>query len=170
MANLLRKEVSSIAELGLVRVDDRLIHGQVVAVWVKHIRVDLIVIVDDSVAKDPFMQDVLRLSAPPGITVDVRSVREGIATLGENAPGRDRTMVLVKSPKTARLLFDGGIRFAHLNVGGIGGGPGRKSLFKNISMSEEEKSILKSLVKDGVKITLQTVPGEQTADFASLVK
>ena len=159
-----------IAELGLVRIDDRLIHGQVVAVWVKHIRVDSIIIVDNGVAKDSFMQDVLRLSAPPGITIDARSVQEGIATLGSDTPNRDHIMVLLKSPKTARQLFDGGLHFSHLNVGGIGAGPGRKSLFKNISMSEEEKSILKSLVKDGVKITIQTVPGEQTADFASLVK
>lgn len=159
-----------IAELGLVRIDDRLIHGQVVAVWVKHIRTDTIVIVDDGVAKDPFMQEVLRLAAPPGITVDVRTVQEAITTLGNDAPNRERIMVLLKSPKTARQLFDGGVRFSHLNVGGIGAGPGRKSLFRNISMSEEEKSILKSLVRDGVKVTLQTVPGEQTADFASLVK
>jgi len=162
--------VIKIAELGLVRIDDRLIHGQVVAVWLNHIRVDKIVIVDDGVAKDSFMQDVLRLSAPPGITVDARSVQEGIASLGSDVPNRERIMVLMKSPKTARRLFDGGIHFSHLNIGGIGAGPGRKSLFKNISMSEEEKSILKSLVKDGVKITLQTVPGEKTADFASLVK
>jgi PTS system mannose-specific IIB component len=162
--------VIKIAELGLVRIDDRLIHGQVVAVWVKHIRVEMIVIVDDGVAKDSFMQDVLRLSAPPGITVDVRSVEQGIATLGSDTPNREYIMVLVKTPKTARQLFDGGLHFSHLNVGGVGAGPGRKSLFKNISMSEEEKTILKSLVKDGVKVTLQTVPGEQTADFASLVK
>jgi PTS system mannose-specific IIB component len=162
--------VSTIAELGLVRIDDRLIHGQVVAVWVKHIRTDLIIIVDNGVAKDSFMQEVLRLAAPPGITVDVRSVQEGIATLGSDAPHRERIMVLLKSPKVARQFFDGGVRFTHLNVGGIGAGPGRKSLFKNISMSEDEKAILKSLVKEGVKITLQTVPGEQTADFSSLVK
>lgn len=159
-----------IAELGLVRIDDRLIHGQVVAVWLNYMRVDLIVIIDDGVAKDAFLQDVLRLAAPPRVTIDVRSVQEGVAALGSDVPNREHIMVLLKSPKTARQLFDGGVRFSHLNIGGIGAGPGRKSLFKNISMSEEEKSILKSLVKDGVKITLQTVPGEQKADFASLVK
>lgn len=159
-----------ITELGLVRIDDRLIHGQVVAVWVKHIRTDLIVIVDNDVAADPFMQEVLRLAAPPGIKVDVRSVQEGIATLGDEAACRDRTMVLLRSPKVARQLFGGGVRFTHLNVGGIGAGPGRRPLFKNISMSEEEKAILKSLIDEGVKITLQTVPGEQWVDFSSLVK
>lgn len=160
----------TIAEFSLVRIDDRLIHGQVVAVWVKHIRIDRIIIVDDGVAKDPFMQEVLRLAAPPGIKVDVRTIQEAIATLGEGSPQRDRTMVLLKSPQAARLLFDGGVRFNHLNVGGIGAGPGRKSVFKNISMSDEEKEILKSLVKDGVRITLQTVPGEQCVDFSSLMK
>lgn len=160
--------MNSIADLALVRIDDRLIHGQVMAVWVKHIKVDLIVVVDDGVAKDAFLQDVLRLAAPPGITVEVRSVKEGIATLGENAPNREHTMVLVKTPKVARALFDGGVRFSHLNVGGIGGGPGRKSVFKNISMSEEEKETLKGLIKDGVKVTLLTVPGEQSLDFATV--
>lgn len=161
-------EVKVITDLALVRIDDRLIHGQVMAVWVKHIKVDLIVVVDDGVAKDSFLQDVLRMAAPPGITVEVRSVQEGVATLSENAPNREHTMVLVKTPKVARALFDGGIRFSHLNVGGIGGGPGRKSVFKNISMSEEEKAVLKSLIKDGVKVTLLTVPGEQSLDFASV--
>lgn len=159
-----------IAEFSLVRIDDRLIHGQVVAVWVKHIRTERIVIVDDGVAKDPFMQEVLRLAAPPGIKVDVRTIQEAIATLGEGSPQRDRTMLLLKSPQVARQLFDGGVRFSHLNVGGLGAEPGRKLVFKNISMSDEEKAILKSLVKDGVKITLQTVPGEQCVDFSALVK
>jgi len=162
--------VKSIGEFALVRIDDRLIHGQVMAVWIKHLDVEVIVIVDDRVAKDPFMQDVLRMAAPPGITVEVCSVEEAIATLGENALKKDRTMVLVKSPNTARLLFDGGVRFSRLNVGGIGGGPGRRSIFKNISMSEDEKCVLRSLVRDGVRVTLLTVPGERAVDFASMVK
>ncbi len=153
-----------------MRIDDRLIHGQVVAVWVKHIRTDRIVIVDDGVAKDPFMQEVLCLAAPPGIQVDVRTVQEAVATFGEGSAERDRTMLLLKSPQAARRLFDGGVRFSHLNIGGLGVAPGRKSIFRNISMSDEEKAILKSLVRDGVKITLQTVPGEQCVDFSALVK
>lgn len=160
--------MNAITDFALVRIDDRLIHGQVMAVWVKYIKVDQIVIVDDGVAKDSFLQDVLRLAAPPGITVEVRSVQEGIATLGESAPNREHMMVLVKTPKTVRALFDGGVHFSHLNVGGIGGGPGRKSVFKNISMSEDEKGTLRSLIKDGVKVTLLTVPGEQSLDFAAV--
>ena len=154
--------------MGLVRIDDRLIHGQVVTIWVKALRSTRIVIVDDSVAADSFMQDVLRLAAPPGVTVDVCTVQEGIATLGEDTPGRDKTLVLVKSPRVAEQLYQGGVKFKALNVGGIGAGPGRRSVFKNISMSGEEIATLKRLMAEGVQITLQTVPGEKCVAFVSM--
>jgi mannose/fructose/N-acetylgalactosamine-specific phosphotransferase system component IIB len=152
----------------LVRIDDRLIHGQVIAVWCKHRRFTRIVIVDDGVAADPFMQEVLRLSAPPGLEVDVLSVEEGIDTLTRNLPNRDTTMVLMKSPQTAHRLYDGGLEYSTLNIGGIGSGPGRKNIFKNIAASKEEIVILKYLLDQGVEITLLTVPGEKSKAFSDL--
>jgi mannose/fructose/N-acetylgalactosamine-specific phosphotransferase system component IIB len=152
----------------LVRIDDRLIHGQVIAVWCKHRRFTRIVIVDDGVAADSFMQEVLSLAAPPGLQVDVLSIQEGIETLGENAPNRGATMVLMKSPQTARQLYDGGLTYSALNIGGIGSGPGRKNIFKNIAASKEEIAILKHLLEQGVEITLLTVPGEKSKSFADL--
>jgi mannose/fructose/N-acetylgalactosamine-specific phosphotransferase system component IIB len=152
----------------LIRIDDRLIHGQVIAVWCKHRRFTRIVIVDDGVAADPFMQEVLRLSAPPGLEVDVLSVEEGIDTLTRNLPNRDTTMVLMKSPQTAHRLYDGGLEYSTLNIGGIGSGPGRKNIFKNIAASKEEIVILKYLLDQGVEITLLTVPGEKSKAFSDL--
>jgi mannose/fructose/N-acetylgalactosamine-specific phosphotransferase system component IIB len=151
-----------------VRIDDRLIHGQVVTIWVKALRSNRIVIVDDNVAADSFMQDVMRLAAPPGITVDVCTVQEGITTLGEDVPSRDRILVLLKSPRSAEQLYAGGVKFKALNIGGIGAAPGRRRVFKNISMSGEEITTLQCLMAEGVEITLQTVPGEKCVAFASL--
>jgi mannose/fructose/N-acetylgalactosamine-specific phosphotransferase system component IIB len=152
----------------LVRIDDRLIHGQVIAVWCKHRRFTRIVIVDDGVAADAFMQEVLRLAAPPGLEVDVLSIEEGIDTLTGNLSNRGTTMVLVKSPQTARRLYDGGLEYSALNIGGIGSGPGRKNIFKNIAASQEEIVILKYLLDQGVEITLLTVPGEKSKAFSDL--
>jgi len=152
----------------LVRIDDRLIHGQVIAVWCKHQRFTRIVIVDDGVAADAFMQEVLRLAAPPGLQVDVLSVEEGISALTGNPPNRGTTMVLVKSPQTAKRLYDGGLKYSALNIGGIGSGPGRKNIFKNIAVSKEEIVILKHLLDQGVEITLLTVPGEKSKSFSDL--
>ncbi|MDY6876371.1 MAG: PTS sugar transporter subunit IIB [Chloroflexota bacterium] len=161
--------MNTIEELGLVRIDDRLIHGQVIAVWCKQRRFTRIVIVDDGVAADSFMQEVLSLAAPPGLQVSALSVKEGINALGQDTPDRGTTMVLLKSPLAAKRLYDGGVKYAALNVGGIGNAPGRKNIFKNISASEEEIVILKYLTDQGVKITLLTVPGERSKAFSDLV-
>jgi D-glucosaminate-specific PTS system IIB component len=151
-----------------VRIDDRLIHGQVIAVWCKHRRFTRIVIVDDGVAADPFMQEVLKLVAPPGLEVDVLSIEEGIDALTRDLPNRGTTMVLLKSPQVARRLYDGGLEYSALNIGGIGSGPGRKNIFKNIAASKEEIVILKYLLDQGVEITLLTVPGEKSKAFSDL--
>jgi PTS system mannose-specific IIB component len=161
--------VSAIEELSLVRIDDRLIHGQVIAVWCKHRRFTNIVIVDDGVAADPFMQEVLGLAAPPNLQVDVFSIKDGIKALSENTSNWGTTMVLLKSPLAAKQLYDGGLEYNALNVGGIGSGPGRKNIFKNIAVSEEEITILKYLMDKGVEITLLTVPGEKSKSFSALV-
>lgn len=160
----------SIEALGLVRIDDRLIHGQVVAVWCLHQTFTRIVIVDDGVAADPFMQEVLSLAAPPGIQVEVFSVTDSIEVLGENAADRRTTMVLMKSPQTAKRLYDGGVQYDALNVGGIGKAPGRRNVFKNIAVSDDEIAILKYLMDQGVTITFLTVPGEKSKAFADLVR
>jgi PTS system mannose-specific IIB component len=160
--------VTGIEELGLVRIDDRLIHGQVIAVWCRHRRFTRILVVDDGVAADPFMQEVLSLAAPPGLRVDVFSIEDGINVLNEDPSNWGTTMVLMKSPSSAKRLYDGGLEYNALNIGGIGSGPGRKNVFKNIAFSEEESAILKYLMDKGVEITLLTVPGEKSKSFSDL--
>jgi len=155
--------------LGLVRIDDRLIHGQVIMVWCKHRRFTRIVIVDDGVAADAFMQEILSLAAPPNLHVDVFSVEDGVKALNEDTPDRGTTMVLLKSPQAAKRLYDGGLKYNALNVGAIGSAPGRKNVFKNIAVSEDEVVILKYLMDEGVEITLLTVPGEKSKAFSDLV-
>jgi len=153
-----------------VRIDDRLIHGQVIAIWCRHQRFTRVVVVDDGVAADPFMRDVLTLAAPPGLAVQVLSLAEGLRELGVGRPDRPTTMVLLKSPSAAQRLYEGGVTFNRLNIGGVGGGPGRHTLFRNIALSDEELAILESLLARGVQITLLTVPGEKAKDFADLVE
>jgi PTS system mannose-specific IIB component len=79
-------------------------------------------------------------------------------------------MVLLKSPEAARKLYDGGVEYEALNVGGLGSAPGRKSVFKNISASEEEIATLAYLMREGVKITFLTVPGEKSKQFSELIE
>ena len=156
-------------EWGLVRIDDRLIHGQVIAVWCKHRPFTRIVIVDDEVAADSFMQEVMRLAAPPGLRVDVLSLEEAIRRLPQDPHPRETTMVLLRSPQTALRLYEGGVRYMALNVGGLGSGPGRRPLFRHIAASDEEIAAMKALAERGVDITFLTVPGEKARPFKDLL-
>jgi D-glucosaminate PTS system EIIB component len=162
--------VIAISDWALVRIDDRLIHGQVIAVWVRQQKFTRIIIIDDKVAADSFMQDVLKLSAPPNLQVDVVSVDTALSTLSAATPNRETTMVLMKSPDTAKRLFDGGLYTAALNIGGIGSGPGRKNVYRNTALSDAEFNTLKYLHEKGVKITFLTVPGEKPKAFSEMVK
>ena len=157
----------TIKNWSLVRIDDRLIHGQVIAVWCKSKTFTRIQIVDDVVAADPFMVDVLRLAAPAGLEVVAENVEQSVKSLQDN-PTPETTMILMKYPKTARQLYDAGITFSALNIGGMGMGPGRKNVFKNTSISKEEYDTLKSLQDDGIQITFLSVPGEKSKEFKDL--
>lgn len=159
--------MSNIKDWSLVRIDDRLIHGQVIAVWCNSKTFTRIQIVDDAVAADAFMVDVLRLAAPAGLEIVAETVEDSVKSLQENTTP-ETTMVLMKYPKTARQLYDAGITFNALNIGGMGMGPGRKNVFKNTSISKEEYDTLKTLQDDGVKITFMSVPSEKSKDFANL--
>ena len=156
-------------ELGLVRIDDRLIHGQILAVWCRQRRFTRIVVVDDGVANDAFLQQVMRLAVPETIRLDILTVAQAIDALGEDAPNRETTMVLLKSPLAAKRLFDGGVRYRALNLGPLGRAPGREIIFKEVALSEEEIAILRRLHDEGVVTTVLSVPGDPPRLISELV-
>lgn len=157
--------------LRLVRVDDRLIHGQVVAVWLRAIGADRIVIIDDKTAHDEFLKEVLLLAAPRGTPVEVYDLAEGaprVAELSESSS--EAVFVLMRTPLTALRLREMGAAFDVLNVGGLGAGPGRRPFYKNISATEEELAAMRSLEAMGTKVELRIVADDRAVAFASVDK
>lgn len=149
----------------LARIDDRLIHGQVMTAWVKYTQANRIIIVDDGVAQDPFMEKVLRMAAPPGIKVEVYDTQSAVAVLkGEGYPG-ENVIVLAKYPRTIYTLMEGGVGIKELNVGGMGASPGRKSLYRNISVSQEEREVFKKILSKGVTILIRIVPDDKGVEI-----
>ena len=155
--------------LEFTRIDDRLIHGQVVAAWLHaYSKVQHIIVIDDKTRQDPFMQEMFTLLVPTGITIVIYSVDEAIAKL--KAGLEKPTMVIVKVPQTIKSLIDAGIDIDFVNIGGMGMTPGRKKFFQNISTSPEENQILKELVARGVKVEIQIIPAQKKVDVSTLLK
>ncbi len=154
--------------LKLVRVDDRLIHGQVVAIWLRTLGARRIVIVDDRTARDDFLREILELAAPPGVPVEVHEVESGIERVRALVNDPEPVFVLMRSPVTAVRLQEAGIEFSLLNVGGIGAGPGRKPLYRNISASPEEIAAMRQLEAMGTRVELRIVEGDRPVLFSSV--
>ena len=153
----------------LARIDDRLIHGQVMTAWVKSTFGNRIIIVDDTVAKDDFIQRVLKMSAPPGIKVEVYSIDTGADILMEAPKDGEKVIVLAKYPKTLEGLVDKGVVIKELIVGGMGAAPGRKKLYRNISTSQEEKDIFSRLIQKGVEVNIRIVPDDRSTPVSKLL-
>jgi len=154
--------------LMFTRIDDRLIHGQVCAAWLKTLpSVQHILVIDDKVSQDPFMGEMFSLLVPAHISIEIRSVEEATALMKAGLP--KPTMVIVKVPDTIKRLIDNGIDIDFVNIGGMGMSAGRKKLFQNISASDAEREIFKELIAKGVKVEVQIIPAAKQFDVAKLL-
>lgn len=161
------------AQVVLARIDDRFIHGQVVTKWLQYVGgCDEIFISDHAMRQDAFLQTVMEMAAPPGIKLRVYSLEETIQAFQEMGPeDRRRIMLLLRDPRAALRLIEENVPIQELNVGGMGAGPGRVPLYRNISASQEEISLLQAIQDKGVKVGLRVVPdGDAGTDLASLLK
>jgi PTS system mannose-specific IIB component len=154
--------------LRLVRIDDRLIHGQVVAVWLRALGARRIVIVDDASARDEFLREVLTLAAPEGVPVEVYDVASGAVRCIELAKTPEPVIVLARSPRTMLALRQAGVPIEVVDLGGMGGGPGRKRFHKTISVSPDELRELRELEQLGTRVVVQIVADDRPIPLAQL--
>ncbi len=154
--------------LALARIDDRLIHGQVMTQWVRYRSFNTILIVDDAVAKDTFLAQVAIMAVPREFAGKVCSVEDGARYLLEEAGG-ERILLLVKTPETIEALTESGVAVPELNVGGIGMRPDRKKIYRNIAVSDVEKDVFRRLLNKGMRITVQMVPTDSAIEISKLL-
>lgn len=145
------------------RVDERLIHGQVMTSWVKKYWVKKIILIDDEIVQDDFMKDVLALSAPQGVKVEVRSAADAAAALAQDSSD-ENIMLLFKELRFVRLLVNYGYPLKELNIGNIGSAPGRKAITKEVYISEEEKGFLRELNQKNIFVYIQKLPQDAQVD------
>jgi PTS system mannose-specific IIB component/fructoselysine and glucoselysine-specific PTS system IIB component len=142
----------------LVRVDDRLIHGQVVVGWVQALGVQRIVLVDDEVSANEWERELYRLSVPPGLAVEFASVDEAVPLVEGWGGERQRTILLVGDLDTIVRLCSRSEYIRKVNVGGLHDGTARSQRLSYVYLSDEEAQQLLALSEAGVEVTAQDVP------------
>ncbi len=144
----------------LVRIDDRLIHGQVVMAWHRVCPVDRMVVVDDRAANDAIRKMLLETVAPPGVRVSVLTQKQGADALLTNAYGAERLMLLATTPITLLALIKCGVDLKAINVGGLGAGVGKRQLTPAVAIGQEEEAAFAELQQLGVQMQIQIIPSD----------
>jgi mannose/fructose/N-acetylgalactosamine-specific phosphotransferase system component IIB len=150
----------------LVRVDDRLIHGQVVVGWGQPLDLGFIVLVDDAVRANEWEQDLYRMGVPPGIEVIFASIAEALRRLPEWQADRRPGILLAGDIDTIGALVNGGQAIRHINIGGVHHRPGRSERLRYVYLTDDEAVKLKQLAAKGVEITAQDVPTARAVPLA----
>ena len=154
----------------LVRIDDRLIHGQVMTSWLNYLSADKIMVVDDQAAQDPFIKNVLKTCIPGNIKLAIFPIDKAVERLSKpGAFAGSHCIILVKYPKTLYEMFKKGIVFDNINIGGMGVSGTRKKFFRNISASEEEKAMFKEMIAAGTKIACRIIAEDPETDISSML-
>ncbi len=143
----------------LCRIDDRLIHGQVVLGWGRPLGIERIVLVNDDVAASPWEQDLYRMAVPPEITLEFASTAGAAAELGTWRTSLSRTLLLTGDIVTMQALHTAdGAALREINVGGIHHRPGRRQRLPYVYLSDEERTGLVALEASGARVSAQDVP------------
>lgn len=156
--------------LSLVRVDDRLIHGQVVVGWRHALGIKQIVLVDDRVSaqENAWERDICRMGVPPDLAIEFVPVAEAARRVTEWEGSPRSTMLVMGDLETAVRLYQLTPRLKKLNLGGIHQGPGRRQRLPYVFMTDGEVGMLQELAAGGVDITAQDVPTARPVPFSEL--
>lgn len=152
------------ANLKIVRIDYRLIHGQVVAKWIKFRPINRIIIADDELLQDEFMSDIYKMAAPEN-EVEIVAVDHLEEALNRK---NDNVMVIFKNVNSAYRAFTTGVLLQELNVGASENKKDRKLITQGVALSKEEYKLLEDLKDKGVNVYIQPIPENDKINLESV--
>ena len=155
--------------LNLVRVDDRLIHGQVVVGWGNAIGAHKILLIDDHVAAAQWERDLYRLGVPPAMEVEFSSVAECAQVLEKVVKSKERVIVVIADIETLVRVCEVSHLVRRVNIGGLHEREGRKRRLSYLFLSDSEGDHLKALEANGVEVTARDVPSAKAVPLSEIL-
>ena len=155
--------------IALYRIDDRLIHGQVVVGWGQPLNIGFVVLVDENVACCDWEQDLYRMGVPPEMQIIFADVPTAIRDHPTYAADPRRGIIVVPDIATMKRLIDGIPNIKEVNVGGIHHRAGRIQKLRYVFLAPEEELELRTISDKGVRVTAQDVPAARVAPVAELL-
>lgn len=160
----------------LMRIDERLIHGQVAVVWSKHLGINRIVVADDEVIKNEMQMMALKMAVPSGVKASIISTDKAIALLNDPRAENLKVLLIVGNPVAALKMMNNIKDIPSINVGNYGrmshsGGAKveKEQLEKNLFVTDADKEVFKELIDTGVEVGYQPVPTDKAKPLKSMI-
>jgi PTS system mannose-specific IIB component len=143
-----------------VRIDDRLIHGQVVEGWVQYLKATRILVADDRVASNVLQRSIMEIAVPQGLSVTIGGV-EDICNQVRTAGKNERAILLFSNPTDVLQALRSGLTCQTINLGGMHYVPGKRKLRDVLSVDDADIASLRAIMARGITICIQSVPNEK---------
>lgn len=156
--------------IALLRVDDRLVHGQVVEGWLPSLQADLIVVVSAAAAADPVQSALMRMAMPASVGLLVLGVADAADALRSPQMSARRALVLVPGPEEALALLKSGVFVDRVNVGGLHFTIGKVQLGRALFLDEKDKEALRGIIARGVRLEGRPLPSDPEEDLAPMLR
>lgn len=148
-----------------VRIDERLIHGQVAGIWAPSLHTQRIIVINDEAAADSLQKSSLRIAAPTSMRLSVLPVESAAKNIRSGKYGKQRLFLVFKNPTDVLRYLKAGGKLTHVNVGNMSYKEGSKDITKSIKVLEEEIDVFESIAAMDINVTAQLVPNDPVVDF-----
>jgi PTS system mannose-specific IIB component len=155
--------------IGLARIDDRLIHGQVATRWTKETNVQRIIVVSDEVAADTVRKTLLTQVAPPGVTAHVVDVAKMIRVYNNPKYAGERVMLLFTNPTDVERIVEGGVKITSVNIGGMAFRQGKTQVNNAISVDAKDIEAFNKLNARGIELEARKVSTDPKLKMMDLI-
>ncbi|SEL32437.1 PTS system D-mannose-specific IIA component, Man family /PTS system D-mannose-specific IIB component, Man family [Kosakonia sacchari] len=155
--------------IGLARIDDRLIHGQVATRWTKETNVTRIIVVSDEVAADTVRKTLLTQVAPPGVTAHVVDVAKMLRVYNNPKYAGERVMLLFTNPTDVERVVEGGVKITSVNIGGMAYRQGKTQVNNAVSVDEKDIAAFKKLNERGIELEVRKVSNDPKLKMMDLI-
>ncbi|MEI6846091.1 MAG: PTS sugar transporter subunit IIB [Candidatus Firestonebacteria bacterium] len=150
--------------LVLFRIDDRLIHGQVVVGWVNALKADYIIVINEAVARNELQKSLLKMAVPPEIKVDIFSVEDFNYKIDSREILEKRVIILTSNPQDCLRVYEKGFKMEEVNLGGMRHSENKKQFTNCIFLNEQDITAFKKLKEKGVRVQVQMLPADKATD------
>lgn len=148
-------------EITLLRIDSRLVHGQVIEAWIPFTGASTIVVVDDVAAKDLMMKEVMKMAVPPDIDLHCASVDEFVSGKWAIRAQNRRVLILCRNLKVARKIVNNCPGIMNINVGNLHYERGKREVSPTVFIDLDDEKIVRELEKQGVEVDVKAVPSDR---------